>query len=161
MSIFDKSTPPTPNLAKLLFPALAVLTVAFIFSNSLEASTVSSVKSQSVTGGLNQLLDWLRLDISLPDGLVRKLAHLAEFALLGLWLALSLTAATNRVLPHLSWPLLAGLLVPVLDETIQLHVPGRSSQVTDILIDFSGVLLGVLAGLLLHALYRKFRGGTV
>ena len=36
--------------------------------------------------------------------------------------------------------MLGGLLTALTDETIQLFVPGRSGQVTDIWIDFSGVM---------------------
>ena len=37
---------------------------------------------------------------------------------------------------------------------IQLFVPGRSGQVTDIWIDFSGVMTGLLVGLILLGLVR-------
>lgn len=50
---------------------------------------------------------------------------------------------------YVSWPLFVGLLVAVLDETVQLYVPGRSSSVRDVLIDFGGVLCGLFAALLI------------
>ena len=40
--------------------------------------------------------------------------------------------------------MLGGLLTALTDETIQLFVPGRSGQVTDIWIDFSGVMTAFL-----------------
>ena len=49
---------------------------------------------------------------------------------------------------------LALVLIPSIDETIQLFVPGRSGQVTDIWIDFSGVMTGLLVGLILLGLVR-------
>ena len=55
---------------------------------------------------------------------------------------------------HVSWPMLGGLLTALTDETIQLFVPGRSGQVTDIWIDFSGVMTGLLVGLILLGLVR-------
>ena len=50
--------------------------------------------------------------------------------------------------------MLGGLLTALTDETIQLFVPGRSGQVTDIWIDFSGVMTGLLVGFILLGLVR-------
>ena len=50
--------------------------------------------------------------------------------------------------------ILGGLLTALTDETIQLFVPGRSSQVTDVWIDFSGVMTGLIVGLILLGLIR-------
>ena len=49
---------------------------------------------------------------------------------------------------------MASLLTALTDETIQLFVPGRSGQVTDVWIDFSGVLTGLVVGLILLGLIR-------
>lgn len=61
---------------------------------------------------------------------------------------------TRHFFKHVSWPMLGGLLTALTDETIQLFVPGRSGQVTDIWIDFSGVTTGLLVGLILLGLVR-------
>ena len=49
-------------------------------------------------------------------------------------------------------PLLGGVLTALVDETIQIYSPGRSSQVTDVWLDSAGVLAGILAALVLMAL---------
>ena len=67
---------------------------------------------------------------------------------------LCLRVYTRHFFKHVSWPVLGGLLTALTDETIQLFVPGRSGQVTDIWIDFSGVMTGLLAGLILLGLIR-------
>ena len=41
------------------------------------------------------------------------------------------------------------------DETIQLFSPGRSSQVTDVWIDFAGVVTGTLLAFLVQAIVRR------
>ena len=61
---------------------------------------------------------------------------------------------------HWSYILLLVLAVAVVDESIQLITPGRSSQVTDVLIDTSGgltgiVVLRILSYMLLAALGKK------
>ena len=54
------------------------------------------------------------------------------------------TLLTSRKLLDVMIPAAAGLLVAICDECVQLGVEGRSGEVRDVLIDFSGVLLAVL-----------------
>ena len=49
-----------------------------------------------------------------------------------------------------------GLLAGVLDEGIQIFADGRGSDVRDVVIDFSGVVFGLLAALFLLLLVRMF-----
>ena len=42
----------------------------------------------------------------------------------------------------------------VIDETIQLYVPGRTSSTLDVLLDFSGVLCGLFVTLLILLFIR-------
>ena len=86
--------------------------------------------------------------------IVRKLAHFCEYMLEGFLLMLCLRVYTRHLLRHVSWPILGGLLTALTDETVQLFVPGRSGQVTDIWIDFSGVMTGLMVGLILLGLIR-------
>ena len=85
---------------------------------------------------------------------VRKLAHFAEYTLLGFLAMLCLRVYTRRFVRHISWPLLFGLLVANTDETIQLLMAGRSSQLTDVWIDFSGVCAGLFVSLCLLLFLR-------
>ena len=51
--------------------------------------------------------------------------------------------------------LLPGTLAALCDETIQLFVPGRSGQITDVWLDTAGYLTGALLTLLIFSLCRK------
>ncbi|MCD8085826.1 MAG: VanZ family protein [Clostridiales bacterium] len=136
---------------RVLFTLFALWAILFIFQNSLETADLSSSRSTEFTALLNDALS--RLGISaLSEGVVRKLAHFAEFALLGFLLTLCVRVYTPRYVRHCCWPLLIGLCVANLDETIQLYVDGRNSSVIDVWIDFGGVCSGLAAGLLLCAL---------
>jgi VanZ family protein len=66
---------------------------------------------------------------------LRKLAHLAEYAVLGALLA--------RALPELAaqW---AGIAYAASDELHQAFVPGRFGSLLDVAIDAAGVLVGIL-----------------
>ena len=69
------------------------------------------------------------------DLVLRKLAHTAEFAVLGVLLARALAE-----LPAFA----AGVAYAVSDEVHQRFVPGREGALLDVAIDAVGVLLGVL-----------------
>jgi VanZ family protein len=69
------------------------------------------------------------------DLLLRKLAHTAEYAVLGLLLL----RALGRELPAVA----IGVAYAVTDEVHQTFVSGRHGAAYDVLIDAAGVLLGV------------------
>lgn len=56
------------------------------------------------------------------------------------------------------------MLTALTDETIQLFYDGRGSLVTDVWIDFSGVVMGMICGLLFlglwHLLFGRRRDDT-
>ena len=143
-------------LFRVLFTVALAATVYFIFSNSLEIARESSARSQQVMELLNSLLGRVGLG-PLSEHFVRKMAHFCEFSLLGFWFMLCLRVYTRHFVRHVSWPLFFGLLTAVIDETIQLYVPGRSSSVKDVLLDFSGVLTGLFIALLILLLFRLCR----
>lgn len=135
-------------LIRVLFTAILLGTVVFIFSNSHQAGALSGIRSERVTAWVNAAFAKVGLGVTISELAIRKLGHLAEFMLLGFWLMLTLRVYTRRVVAFISWPLLAGLLVAVCDEFYQTFVPGRSGQMSDVLIDFAGVLLGIVAAML-------------
>lgn len=90
----------------------------------------------------------------LTDHIVRKLAHFCEYALEGFLLTLCLRVYTRHFFVHISWPILGGLLTALTDETIQMFSDGRSSQLTDVWLDFSGGMAGILVGLFCLVLCR-------
>jgi VanZ family protein len=79
------------------------------------------------------------------DFVLRKLAHLSEYAILGALLA--------RALPGLA-ALWAGIAYAVTDELHQHFVPGRHAALLDVAIDATGVLAGILV---LRRLARRRR----
>jgi VanZ like family len=76
------------------------------------------------------------------DLLLRKVAHLAEYAVLGALLARALqTAAATWA--WIAW--VAGTAYAASDEFHQHFIPGRQASLLDLAIDAVGVALGVLA----------------
>ena len=119
--------------------ALMVVNVLFIWGNSCLPGSVSGAISHWVRNVLSFLFPGGASDPDSGHGLVRKLAHFTEFACLG--------ALFTWLFGMLSKPLLialpCGFLVACVDETIQRFVPDRGPAFKDVLIDTSGVLVGI------------------
>lgn len=143
------------TLFRLLFTAFAILTMLFIFSNSLEIAALSSQRSGRVMAFLNEMLAKVSLG-PLSEYAVRKLAHFCEYALLGFWYTLCLRVYTRHTVRYISWPLFLLLFVANVDETIQTFVSGRSGQLSDVWLDFCGGLSGTLCALVLICLITGF-----
>lgn len=140
---------------KWIFPVIYVGYIFLIFRNSLDPADVSSVKSGAVLVFLNDVL--FSGKAVLTEHLVRKMAHFSEYALAGAlgWLALRrLVMERTQCLVDVAF---AGVLVAFCDETIQLFVPGRSGQVSDMWIDFSGYLLGMVVCVLGCLVVKRLR----
>lgn len=80
------------------------------------------------------------------DHVVRKTAHFTEYAILGFLL-------TGAVSPGIGWKSVflsgsMGILYAASDEFHQRFVPGRSGQLSDVLLDSVGVCAGVFLGVL-------------
>ena len=157
MAELEKRTSPWLIAARVIFTAALVGCIVFIFSNSMQVAQVSEGASGRVLGMLQGILRHLGMPGAadrLTMHIVRKLAHFCEYMLEGFLLMLCLRVYTRHFFKHVSWPILGGLLTALTDETIQLYVPGRSGQVTDVWIDFSGVMMGLFVGLVLLGLVR-------
>ena len=141
---------------RIIFTAMVVMCVAFIFYNSSQVAEVSGEISGKVTALSNEALSYLPVDITLSEAIVRKLAHVAEFALLGLLFTFCLRVYTRRLIAFSAWPLLFGLFIAVCDEFLQKFIPGRSGQIRDIFIDFIGVCGGTAAAIFIVLFVQFF-----
>ena len=121
---------------------VCVLWLAVIIGHSLMPAKLSHAESSGLLTRLTTALPFI------THRLLRKLAHFSEFGLLGLLLAQCFRAGFVQ-------PALASLLCAVADETVQLYVPGRSGQVSDVWIDFAGAVLAIGLTLLLRRFAKR------
>lgn len=122
-----------------MYVCLVVLTLAFIWGNSLVPGDVSG----EISGGVFEMVAGLFAVFGDKGQLVlRKLAHLTEYTALGFFLTGLWRNLQRR--ERFTPPLLFGLAAACLDETIQIFSPGRGSSLMDVWIDFSGVCIGFL-----------------
>ena len=89
--------------------------------------------------------------------LTRKAGHVGEYALLGLLLYLALGAFSVRRPPRMALAFAGSVLYAAADELHQMAVAGRSPQVTDVMIDAAGALLGIGLALLFLWLAQRRR----
>lgn len=132
-----------------------ILILTFIWGHSLMSREASQEESLLVGGFLTPILELFVGKGNVTDHLVRKLAHFCEFGALGFALAMVASAYEKVDFFHLSYAFLCGMAAAVVDEGIQLFVEGRGSQVSDVLLDSSGVLAGLLFGVGIHYLIEK------
>lgn len=125
---------------------LATLWGGFIFSNSLKTGTTSSTMSGGFVGFLVDLLNKIgfTVDSEIISVFVRKSGHIIEFLVLAVLVSLVFTLSGKRIKFYLFNILFICLFTGVADEFIQTFITGRSGQVSDIVIDFCGAIIGVI-----------------
>ena len=123
-------------------------TLCFIWGNSLLPGSVSGAISDAVKQFLAWLLPGEIPGVTSGGGLLRKLAHFSEFALLGA--ALTWRFGMKKRKKNLA--LVCGFGAACMDETIQMFVPDRGPAIRDVAIDTCGVLTGMILLLLAHNL---------
>ena len=122
---------------------LSLFMIGFIFFNSSLDADASSEGSMSITQMMNSFFSSLNINLVLSENFIRKLAHFAEYFVLGSLMYFTVRSfdVRRRVCAFLV-PLI-GFAVASVDETIQLFSYGRSGQFTDVLLDFIGVIIAV------------------
>lgn len=138
---------------------LAVLIICFIWGNSAMPSKPSNALSDSITqvvggevtsGGKQPT----HAGTWLTSSHVRKLAHLTEFAAIGMCLAVIVCTKRRGGLDNASRVMLYGILLAVTDETIQM-LNDRTSCIRDVWIDCSGYVVGAVLGWCIIGMWRR------
>lgn len=133
---------------RVICAVLAVLWTACIWGQSLMSSDLSSWESTSVVTVVNNTLSGMGLSLSLTENMVRKTAHFLEYMILGILVS---GAVLNGTLRNHFYKLgFTLILVPLLDETIQLFIEGRSGAIQDVWLDFAGCCAGAAVFLLIR-----------
>jgi len=145
----------------------AVMYIIFAFSSqsggesSAASDGVSRFIAELIVSGFDKLSELEReLKIQELVPIVRKCAHFCIFCALGFFANMSAYsfAFERKVQTSLiksAYTAAFCLVYALLDEVHQLFSPGRSCQFTDVLIDFSGSLLGIAVALLSFTIFMR------
>jgi VanZ family protein len=124
--------------------AALIAWVLFVWGHSLVAGPSSDADSLSWVGRLTPVLDALGVvGVHARNHVVRKTAHFCEYAVLGLLDHAALRPVWRRPRSRVASAVLVAALVPCVDETIQLFVPGRLGSPADVLLDMCGAACGL------------------
>lgn len=127
--------------------ALVLVILGFIYSLSAQNAEESKELSDSL---VSKILQYLELYI---DGeLIRKIAHMLEFTALSFSLYNAIFTTFELKESHLI-SLCLTVICATGDEIHQLFVPGRAFQLSDILIDSIGAIIGIAAYLIMYKIY--------
>lgn len=135
-------------IMRIVLTVMTVAVIAFIFGRSTLSADGSTEESDFMLGWLNGILSRFGLG-EIDDYFVRKLAHFAEFFVLGALLCATAYSYLLRRGKMLLAALSAGLAVAVADELIQLGSEGRACEVRDMLLDYCAVLTAALCAMLI------------
>lgn len=139
---------------------LLIIWMGVIFSFSAKPADASSEMSMTTGRFIGHLIikDFEKQPQERQDAFaekiehgVRKTAHVLEYALLGILIVQVFLSFQKTKGIHMVIYFCMGVGYAVTDEMHQLFVPGRSGQIGDVMIDSTGVLLGVLFS---YGIYR-------
>jgi VanZ family protein len=114
---------------------------------------VSSNQSDFIVDTLHPFIQRLGIHMGVDtfSFWIRKLAHFTEYFILGVLLFVAYQSSYQKMKLY-TIIFLQGLITASIDETIQLFTPNRSGELRDVLIDFLGVMFGVL---FVYLIYQK------
>lgn len=152
-------------LTTILTTGIMIMIFAFSMENAEQSDLRSGVFSRTVISILHPGYEQMEPDRqkTIYDSIqhaVRKTAHFTEYLLLGFMIRLCLESwfgsRMKKPSPLALIGFSAGTAYACTDEMHQLAIEGRSGQWTDVLVDGSGVLAGVMLGtLLIRRINRK------
>lgn len=137
---------------QFVFIVLVIVWTGVIFSFSLQPAEISSELSRSTGSWIMEtffpyLEEWVEemptAQVEFWHTILRKCGHFSEFFILGILSIITTSAWELRF--KLPKTLAICVMVASADETIQLFVPGRSGQISDVILDGVGALTGILA----------------
>ena len=152
----------------IIIGVLAIAINAYIIMHSCLDANQSTEASKGVVEVSEEVVNTVSPGTVTPENhdsfatFIRKLfGHFGLFVISGLLSSLAIYFAFNpqrwsKYYLLIIISLAFGLSMGILTELIQLNVPGRSGQFTDVLIDFGGYLLGFsIILLILFLIIRK------
>lgn len=133
---------------KYFIPSIILMIVIFSFSNQTgnESSGLSS-----------QIVSWIQTYLHIPvtEFIIRKLAHMSEYALLTFTFIYGFYKNKFSFNKVCIYSLSCTFLYACSDEFHQLFIGGRAGQFTDVLIDTCGGILAILFMTFLYIFIKR------
>ena len=145
------------NIIRTIIMILLLGTFFMIFGFSSQNGEESGKLSNKIAKFVVEKLPIEKNDKTLERAqrVIRKIAHFSIYTLVGFLIMSFISTYHLDEKKEIISSLLIGILYATSDEIHQGFVPGRSPQITDVILDSMGVLLGILLLLLLLKIYKK------
>ena len=151
------------NIYRIIISILLIWTFFIIFGfsnqNGKESSGISKKITQIITTNIKyiqNLEENQKNEITNRiEKIIRKLAHFSIYTLVGLLLMILVNTYNLKLTNKIAITSITGIIYAISDEIHQSFIPGRSPQVTDVLIDTMGVILGILLVILVIKIKEK------
>ncbi len=144
------------NILRVILIVLLAWTFIIIFNFSNENAEKSSKTSQKVTEAITlniksiqelEVKEKIKV-IDKVESVVRKIAHFSIYTLVGFLLMQLLNTYKIKEKNKCIISLMLGAIYATSDELHQRFIPGRSGEITDVVIDTGGVICGILIAIL-------------
>ena len=149
---------------RIFFGTLTFMTCAVIFYMSSENATLSSNRSEGLSSTIINAIASLfgfghnnTVIIDRFESILRKIAHMSSFMTLSAFCSCFLLTFSFK--DRIRALICAGfcILYAISDEVHQLFVSGRAGQVSDVMIDSIGVIIGILLVLSAKRIFLFFK----
>lgn len=142
------------NILRIILIILLLGTFYIIFGFSGQNGEKSSGLSKKVTEIIVEKILKLSNEeksqvMHRLEGIIRKVAHFTIYTILGLLLMGLVSTYNIDEMKKVYITMVIGIIYATSDEIHQSFIPGRSSQITDVMIDAMGVALGMCLVLLI------------
>lgn len=133
---------------------LLIAVTAFIFSHSLASAETSSNESGKVVDMVTEIMDSVNIEVKEATLVkaVRKTAHFSEFFALGAVCYYLRLIVTRHHTKGSLLCLIYGILISLIDESLQYNSVGRSPEILDAWIDIIGFSASFFAFMLVFSL---------
>lgn len=153
------------NNKAIIYLILSIIWMSIIFSFSSQDSDESTYQSNGVGYFLAKTFvpDFDTLSqaeqtayVESIDYPIRKCAHATEYSILGFLIFGCMSNFFKKSIKIVYLSVAISALYATSDEIHQLFVPGRSCQITDVLIDTAGALVGILFHIIVSYLITRY-----
>lgn len=150
------------NIIRTILIILLLCTFYIIFGFSSQNSTQSAGISRKITNiitanvkSIQEKDDKTKEEIFYKiEHIIRKIAHFSIYTVVGLLLMLLCKTYDIKEFDRFSISLIIGIIYASSDEIHQAFVPGRGPMLTDVLIDTSGVVTGIILVICIFKMYK-------
>lgn len=148
------------NIIRVILLILLVGTFFIIFGFSSqdgeESSGISRKITEIITDKILRLSDDNKIQIvDRMESVIRKIAHFSIYTIVGVLLMGFVSTYKIDEMKRIYISIVIGIIYATSDEIHQSFIPGRSSQLTDVMIDTMGVALGICLILILLEIVSK------